>query len=386
MTPEVQHIRDEARQAYLGEDFTRLDRMIEEYQRTDARTAGGNEKVQQIYYVLSNSRLLYGTTDDESLAKAERLADRWVKARPDSRAARLTVANAMFDRAWYIRGNGAISTVSPDRFVAFVKLLKEAESYLQANKATLSLDPDWYVLMMGIQMNFTDEDGFKALADEALGRFPHYLPIQWAIMDKVLPQWGGSAKWQFHWLDRIAEVDSPGAYARAFWYLLDEMFPDGILPDWAKLKPGFEQIISRYPTNRNLNGYAYFACVAGDMQELTELLKRIGPDLDADVWHNQDFVRSCRQRASAPIIKQPPLAEWYLVEAYGRREPDGPVVILLGPIDLPSEKDAIARARELASRYDGVQAYKLTPQPDTREYGKPIVLFSSGTVPTRFEQ
>jgi hypothetical protein len=386
VSPEVKRIRDEIKHAYLAEDFARIDQIIEEYQRTDARTLSGTQKIAQVYYILSDNEELFGAINYESLGKAERLAQKWVEARPTSRAARIMVADTILARAWYIRGDGAVSTVTREQLEAFGKLLKQSDAYLRTYKTTASLDPQWYVLMMRVQMHITDQKGFKVYADEALERFPHYFPIHWTIMWKVQPQWGGSLDWATFWLNRIAQVDSPEAYARAYWYLFDDMSPDGFEADWTQLKAGFEEIVAAYPTNWNLNAYAFFACMSQDKEKLRQLLERIGTDIDTDAWKYKETIAYCRELAyAAQPEDQEPLAEWYLVEAYGRRNHDGPLDILLGPQDLATEEDAVKRAQELASKYEGVQAYKMKPHPTKREYLRPIVLFRDGTVPSRFD-
>lgn len=387
VTSEVLAIHSEAKQAYLAGDFARLDQMIDDYQRSDARTDSGIEKVAEVYRALGNNQELFGTVNYESLGKANLLAERWVKERPNSRAARLMVVSTMISRAGYIRGDGYISTVTSEQYEGFVKEMNKAESYLLTYKATVGLDPEWYKLMLSINIWFVDQNSFKILADEALKKFPHYYPIQWVIVAKALPRWHGSVDWIIYWLNRFEESDSPEAYARAYWVVDDWMYPNTFVADWRRLKVGFEQMVDRYPSNWNLNKYAYFACISDDREKLTELFERIGTKIDPDAWMNKSAVAFCRERARTPPVKvAAPLEEWYLVEAYGRRESGAPLDLLLGPMDLPSEHDAVKRARELAPKYEGVQAYRLVPHPNKDEYQRPIVLFRSGTIPTRFEK
>jgi hypothetical protein len=387
VSPEVKQIREEVKKAYLAEEFAHLDLIIDEYRRTGAKTQSGTEKIAQVYGTLSDNKELFGIINHESLGKAERLAQKWVETRPSSRAARIMVADAILARAQYARGDDYISTLTQEQFEAFKKLLSQSDAYLRTFKETLSSDPQWYVLMMRIQINLTDQYGFKVYADEALERFPRYFPIHWMIMRKVQPQWGGSVDWTKYWLTRIGQADSPEAYTRAYWVYFDNIYPNVFEGDWTQLKPGFEEIVSAYPTNWNLNAYAFFACMAEDRETLRKLLKRIGTDFDPDAWKYKDIIIYCRELAFSVEPKaQEPLAEWYLVEAFGRRERDGYLDILLGPMDLPTEQDAIARAQELASRYEGVRAYKLTPHATKRGYQRPIILFREGTIPSRFDR
>ena len=377
-------IRDAIRQAFLAEDFARLDAMIDEYQRTDARIQSGTPKMAQVYATLGDNEQLFGVQSYESLEKMQRLAEEWVKERPTSRAARLTVVAAMVDVGWFVRGNGSALSLSKEQWAGFRQSLGQADAYLRFYKTSLSLDPEWYVLMMHIQMNFTDQNGFKQYADEALARFPHYYPIHWSIMDEVQPQWGGTVEWAKYWLDRIDHVNSPASYTWAYWYLFDKGYPHMFPEDWPRMKAGLEEIVAAYPTRGNLNTYGLFACVANDMPKLRELFGRIGNDVDFDAWKDRGTAGYCRELTYAsPSARAGPLAEWYLVEAYKRRSGDGPLDIVFGPVDLADEGTAISKAHELLPAYDGVQVFKLTPDPTKREYQRPVVLFNGGSVPNR---
>jgi hypothetical protein len=55
-------------------------------------------------------------------------------------------------------------------------------------------------------------------------------------------------------------------YARLFWHLqetchsCEQQTGGSYLLDWNRVKSGFQQIVTRYPTQWNLNYFAYFSC------------------------------------------------------------------------------------------------------------------------------
>ena len=68
-------------------------------------------------------------------------------------------------------------------------------------------------------------------------------------------------------------------YARLYWtYASIESnrhpFDDLGIP-WRLMKAGFEDLLKRYPSNWNINGYARFACQAGDKATFLKLLPRL---------------------------------------------------------------------------------------------------------------
>jgi len=384
--PDVNRIREDVKRAYLDEDFAVIERMIEEFRRTDARTVSGTQKLPHVYDMLSSYEALFGSVTYKTMGKAEQIARKWVAQRPESPVAQMMIAEVMLARSYMVRGSGYVSAISPEQYAAFLKMLAQADFYLRSIKATASRDPHWHVLMMRIQMHTVDQYTFKTYADEALDAFPKYLAIHWTLVSKAQAKWGGSSDWVDYWLDRIEQASSPEDYARSYWYVFDDTFPDIHQADWPRLKAGMDDVVDRYPTDWNLNAFAYFACVSEDRKALRELLDRIGDRIDLDAWRYNETVAHCRQMAEATEpAEQPAQQDWFLVEAYGR-DKTGALERMVGPFDVATEEDAVSRAKELAGSFEGVQAYKLEPHPMKQTYKKPIILFREGTIPTRYSR
>lgn len=86
---------------------------------------------------------------------------------------------------------------------------------------------------------------------------------------------------------------------------------------------------------------------------------------------------SARSTKTAPQIKAQTLI---VVQAF-KRNKDGEIVPAMEAREMPDERRAIARAKELSLEHVGAIAWRRDAKPDEGEFGDPIVLFSRGELP-----
>lgn len=84
-----------------------------------------------------------------------------------------------------------------------------------------------------------------------------------------------------------------------------------------------------------------------------------------------------RSSGTVPAIKAQTLI---VVQAFEAND-EGEIVPATQPVEMPDERRAVARAKELALRYVGAIAWKRLARPDEGEFGDPEVLFSRGRLP-----
>jgi hypothetical protein len=387
-SPEVLQIDNEVKTAYLAGKFDQIDEWIKAYQRDDVRTASGSTKAEKVYWVLGNTIFLHGSLSHETVNKTEAQADKWIATNPDSRAARITKAMAIRNRAWNARGQGFAHSVTPDQWNAFLVYSRQARDYLKSVKRATATDPQWYATMLDISVGLSGyEDDFDALAEEALEAHPGNAVINAVIVRKNLPHWGGTRQALEFWADRIANASGADQdYALAYWSAANEYYRHVIFhdtdADWSRVKRGFQAMIRDYPSNWNMNNYARLACSAQDKETTREIMARL-ESIDPDAWDDRDMPAYCREWAAQPDPQNlPEMDEFILVEAYGR-DKDGIMRPMVGPMEQPSEEAAVDEAQKLAKTYEGVQAYRLIPNPRTRTYERPIILFRHGVIPDR---
>lgn len=229
----------------------------------------------------------------------------WAKARPDSTTARLAYAELLSSRAWSIRGGAYARDVPKDAWKPFREHLLRARRYLEAEKRIASRSPSYYAQRIVYAKGLGDVDEAKAAFDEGMARFPGYYPMYFAMLDFLLPKWHGGPKE----IERFARdatrrtqaAEGEGMYARIYWYAAQSDYEDDLFwtsfARWEQMRAGFEDVVSRYPDQWNIQNFAHFACQAEDAETLRGLFDRIMPPIIADAWKGSSSYETCGRMA-----------------------------------------------------------------------------------------
>jgi hypothetical protein len=292
-------IKAKAGVALRERDFAALNAMAEEYRTSDQRTPSGGAYLTYFYigledYAHQRAPLLAEGVNNAEWTGAVGMIQEWIAKAP-SPAAYIALAKLHLNWAWEFRGNDFAGNVNPLGWDPFFAKLRDARHALETSKAGASLDPEWYAT--SISLSRAEElDGTKRamLFREAMTRFPYYQPIHFYIADAIHPKWGGS------WLtlDRFAREESVNAtkekdgfamYARIYVAVqrgCNCLVVKDTNADWATLKLGFNDVISRHPSQWNIGYYAYFACAARDIDESRAIFGKLG-EYNAEIWNDQ---------------------------------------------------------------------------------------------------
>ncbi|MET0314742.1 MAG: DUF4034 domain-containing protein [Hansschlegelia sp.] len=293
-------ITEAARASFLAGRFAELERTRAAYLDGHERTGSGVPKLTVFYDALSSYP--YQKTRSDPIAALKAQAMRWAHAFPKSTAAALVLANAENEAAWKIRGPGYADSVKRAQWRGFATRLAAAAGHLRRVAKTSRDDPQWYVTRLTLALERQEGWGaFAEIAEDALNRHPAHIEIHYAILRAFLPKWNGS----YDALDQAIETivartaDSNGLefYARAYWWLSDAQLRTSLFKEsrvsWPRMKQGFIDTLSRYPTDWNLNIYAKLACYAQDRATLAEIMKRLDGRLVETVWDSKERMEAC---------------------------------------------------------------------------------------------
>lgn len=254
--------------------------------------------------------------------KAFGIADRWLAAYPGSPYAGLYRTRLLRERAWKIRGHDYSSKTSPEAMAEFEQIILQVKQDLESQKSMSGSVAEWYEQMADTYTESSASlEEMRALADEALTKFPAAFEIYNSVSRAFLPKWGGSDKdfaaFARHVNETAPSGYGPVLYARIYYnasccdYFDGQVFAKGGA-DWSTLKQGLEEIRRRYPDSFNDDREAYFACSAMDVSVLPELMKKIGNSPDPGIWKYPKFFRSCQKIAES--MRQHPdgrASAWY---------------------------------------------------------------------------
>jgi len=289
-------------------DFKALEQLAEQYRSTEARTSSGVWMLTQYYDGVSD---YFSTRDKDPAVWNGRaaLANAWWNAYPDSPTPRLVTAQLLANTAWSYRGSGYARTVPRDRWEAFRRQNAEAAEFISKQKAVAVRDPYWYelTLLLG-QRDGMDDAAYMAIFDEAVARYPRFYPLYFNAVSNFSPKWGGSAEaieaFARHALEKVPRKDRAALYTRIYWVASQnqygsDLFTDSYV-DWRLMRQGIDDVLARYPTDWNLQNFAFFACRALDKPKARQLISRITAPPDREAWESFMAYDKCREWALTP--------------------------------------------------------------------------------------
>jgi len=154
-------------------------------------------------------------------------------------------------------------------------------------------DSYWNVQMMdtGLALNW-GVDQLYALMETGLAKNADDDGLYFALVNRLLPKWGGNYEAVDRFIadavERTRAKRGMELYARLYATVSYDSAAQGLFEDtrasWAKMKAGFEDLISRYPHPDHRNQFAYFACMAQDREALRQQLAIIGSQPTLSFW------------------------------------------------------------------------------------------------------
>ena len=274
-------IQKQVSDALRSGEIDTLEKMSQSFRNDKSRTPSGVWKLSLFY------RYIVMAKDTRELDTSESVIDKWVAAYPDSPSPHVAKTRMLMARAWLIRGNGTVDSVPASAWKSFGDNLRLAFDNQAKYKAIANADPEWHEVNIELALNSKlTREQFDALLQQAIKHERDYENTYFIALRYLTPQWHGSWE-EFDQLARkVEQWTSPEAghsmYARIYWDLSkntgNNIFRTTKV-SWPEMKLGFEDVMAHYPSDWNLNAYAKFACLAGDMDTTKTLIARIWNDM-----------------------------------------------------------------------------------------------------------
>lgn len=263
-----------------------------------------------------SSSLVAGTGAEFDLRKhlydrwkvPEDRATRWVTARPGSSLAAVLLSEVYLQQGLIYRGHGPLSGVPKKDLAIFDAKVQQALDVLNSRAAEGSKDPGWYWQMLRVaRYQRWEPQRFTELLRRALAVGSGHYDIYFAASEALLPQAGGSMETVERFaefaVNHTKESEGQSLYARIYWNLLPYVGAaifDNTRADWKRMKVGFEDLVKRYPDVWNLNGYAWFACAAGDQVAAKAMFATIADRAEPEIWGTRQAWTRCKRWAERP--------------------------------------------------------------------------------------
>jgi hypothetical protein len=292
--------------AFLAEDFGKLEEMSAKFRRDKSRTSSGVWRLSCFYAGIAQAMPGEKHESDEFYKNLEKKSERWSKTFPGSPPAHIAHSKVLIYHGWFYRGGEYAYKVPKEAWEPFYKYIMAANVNLERNKRIASVDPCWYETMLTVaRAQGWYREQFDALLEEALRREPGFYQTYFIALEYLLPKWHGDLaqieQFANDAVKRTKKEEGLGMYARIYWYASQTQFENDLfsqsLAVWPRMKAGFEDIIARYPDAWNINNYARFSYLARDKQKARELLEKIGGNPIVEAWQPRSLFDQCRRWA-----------------------------------------------------------------------------------------
>jgi len=292
--------------SFKEQDYQALEKMAKAWNDQRQRNMHGEWKLQSLKEGLEALMLDWKRDGSREARFAQIKA--WRKAFPKSALAAVAEALAWGAYAEEARGPVWRRNLDPMAVTMFEKRMRYAKAALMSVRGFGDNLPLWHELRLhtAIALDAGVQE-VQSVFDAAVLKHPRYLPIYLTMLRYWAPPYQSPQDWdQVEKLVVLAtqetqESDGESSYAKLYGDIGDEqalefdLFEDS-LADWPTMKRGFDRMVARYPSDANLNGYALYACRAGDRTAFLNLQPRIVGHLVPEVWPSNLPYELCQRR------------------------------------------------------------------------------------------
>jgi len=243
--------------------------------------------------------------------------DLWISKYPDSPTPYVARGEAFMQRGWKFRGEGWANQIHEEDKQTYGEMVIASAKYLIENEAIGSKDPHWYRSLADAFRHLgANSESFLALVNRGLDQHPNYDELYFVPAGFLSPKWGGSSEdveaFARSAVERTKTTRGYELYARIYWaagiqgkgkYLFQ--YPSAV---WADMVKGMDAVLARYPSQWNINHFAYFACYKSDPEASTRYLKMIEEPIVESAWSTPMNYQKCRLNvglAASPNIPLP---------------------------------------------------------------------------------
>ncbi len=292
--PAEPNVPDLVEAAYRWGDFAELERLYAIYGKAGVRSElTGTPRVQHFWMGIGKINDSNLKVTEDYYRQLDALTSLWSREHPASVLAQLLYAKALISHAWFYRGGGLASTVSPAAWDGFNKYLDLALTQLRRTEGLAANDSSWDQTMLttGLALNWSKRD-LMAAFEAGIKKNPQDDTLYFFMEDALLPKWGGDVgtieRFIADVVRRTRDTRGLEMYARMYAGISYGELNQGLFrstnASWPSMKIGFEDLLKRYPHVDHRNMYAYFACMAQDRTTLNEQLELIGDKFEPVFW------------------------------------------------------------------------------------------------------
>ncbi len=293
------------KQYFIQGNYDQLEKAIKEAREGKGRVLGGTWKVAEFYTAIYTTFI--GPNSDESDWKmAFESLNKWIAAKPESAAARISLAEAYVGYAWVARGHGYASTVTEKGWDLFRERVGLASSALVDAAHLKEKCPYWYEEMQTVALaQGWDKTEARELMEQAVAFEPDFYHFYREHANSLQTKWYGD---EGELESFAAEVsDRVGGEKGDILYFeitsLEACQCDAekdVLQNmsWQRIKRGYSALELMYGVSSlKRNRFASMAVKANDKDAAHNAFSAIGTEWNKEVWNNEAQFEGARNWA-----------------------------------------------------------------------------------------
>jgi hypothetical protein len=291
---------------YFSEgNYDQLEKTIKEAREGKGRVLGGTWRVLEFYFAIHETFL--GANPDESDWKMSfDSLNKWIAAKPESVAARISLAQAYMGYAWRARGGGYASTVTDKGWDLFRERVGLASATLVEAARLKEKCPYWYEEMQTVALaQGWEKSQTRELMDQAVAFEPDYYHFYREHANSLQTKWYGDEGE----LESFAEEVSNrvgGEKGDILYFEITSLKAcqcdaekDAMQNmSWPRIKLGYAALGQMYGVSSlKRNRFASMAIKAGDKEAARTEFAVIGTAWDKEVWKNNSEFENAKNWA-----------------------------------------------------------------------------------------
>lgn len=254
----IEAYRKQMAELFYAQNFDALEKEAAAARASKEVFGNGSWKIVQFYEAFGrknkDAQGIWNVTEDNLQA--------WLKAVPDSLAARIAYADFLTDYAWHARGTGYADTVTNEGQRLMEERLSKAGDVLAEALKLPEKDPVLHLAALHVALGTgLEKPSYDKLLDDAREAEPKFWGYDVARAYSLLPRWyGNRGDWEAFAAQAAERPDGPGAevYARIAMRMVD--FHQNIFREsnasWPKTKEGLDILHKKYPDSVEILSYA----------------------------------------------------------------------------------------------------------------------------------
>lgn len=262
-------------EALVHHDFGLIERAADEARASKEKLPGGEWKLQFIYGGVSRP---YWPTSDHEWRQHIELLQQWIKEKPDSITAKITLAACQNNFAWNARGERYAKDVSEENRKLFLERIESTKEILLSVRGQKTC-PMWYSVMQQVALaEGWDRETYEKLFAESIEHEPTYYEHYRQKVMYLLPRWHGQPGELEAYVNSFAvNRDKPDSAILHF--LLNQTVgdfepneADKPAPYYSVLKQGFLDLRKAYGVNQLDQYWIYHKAMATNDREFAHQL------------------------------------------------------------------------------------------------------------------